>query len=95
MFAPPSEFYDKAAGRYIEKKKKKNKQKYAERTSEELVDYLENLCAKYPIDSIEDGLDEADWAGWKILSERLNDKVQNVGDDNFVTNPKISPERDR
>lgn len=84
-----SEFYDKASKRYIEKKKKKRKEKYEERTAEEQAAYLERLCSAYPIDSIEDGLDEADWAGWRILSERLNDKVQIVGDDLFVTNPKF------
>jgi len=84
-----TEFYDKATGRYIEKKKKKRKEKYIERTPAELVDYLEMLCKKYPIDSIEDGLDEADWDGWKLLSQRLNKKVQIVGDDLFVTNPKF------
>ncbi|MEI8365210.1 MAG: phosphopyruvate hydratase [Parachlamydiaceae bacterium] len=84
-----SEFYDKATNTYIEKKRKKRKEKYAERSAEEQVAYLEQLCAKYPIDSIEDGLDEADWAGWKILSHRLNHKVQIVGDDLFVTNPKF------
>ena len=58
-------------------------------TSEELVSYYEDLCAKYPIVSIEDGLSEDDWAGWKILTERLGDKVQLVGDDLFVTNASI------
>ncbi len=58
-------------------------------TSEELVAYYEDLCAKYPIVSIEDGLSEDDWDGWKILTERLGDKVQLVGDDLFVTNASI------
>lgn len=58
-------------------------------SSEQFVDYLANWVDKYPIISIEDGLDEADWAGWKILSDRLNSKIQLVGDDLFVTNPKI------
>lgn len=84
-----SEFYDKATNTYIEKKKKKRKEKYLERTAKEQVDYLETLCNHYPIDSIEDALDEADWAGWKILSERLNNRIQIVGDDLFVTNPKF------
>jgi enolase len=84
-----SEFYDKADKAYIEKKKKKRKENFAERSSAEQVAYLTELCAKYPIDSIEDGLEEADWAGWKLLSEKLNDKVQIVGDDLFVTNPKF------
>jgi enolase len=58
-------------------------------TSAELVEYYANLCEKYPIVSIEDGLDENDWDGWKILTEKLGDKVQLVGDDLFVTNKKI------
>jgi len=53
------------------------------------ADYLAQLCDKYPIISIEDGLDESDWDGWKILTERLGDRVQLVGDDLFVTNTKI------
>jgi len=53
------------------------------------VDYLSDWVDRYPIISIEDGLDEADWDGWKILSERLNDTIQLVGDDLFVTNPSI------
>jgi enolase len=60
-----------------------------ELTSEELVNYYADLCAKYPIVSIEDGLSEDDWAGWKILTEKLGNKVQLVGDDLFVTNASI------
>ena len=56
-------------------------------TSEENVDYLEKLLSAYPIISIEDGMAEDDWEGWKLLTERLGDKVQLVGDDLFVTNP--------
>lgn len=56
------------------------------RTSEEQAAYLAELCAKYPIISIEDGMDENDWAGWKSLTEKVGDKVQLVGDDLFVTN---------
>jgi len=58
-------------------------------SSAELVDYYADLCSKYPIVSIEDGLSEDDWDGWKILTEKLADKVQLVGDDLFVTNEKI------
>ena len=58
-------------------------------TSEQLADYYVDLCAKYPIVSIEDGLNEDDWDGWKILTEKLGDKVQLVGDDLFVTNASI------
>jgi len=53
------------------------------------VGYLAELCDRYPIVSIEDGLDESDWAGWKLLTERLGDRVQLVGDDLFVTNTEI------
>ncbi len=58
-------------------------------SAKEMVEYYENLCSKYPIVSIEDGLSEDDWDGWKILTERLGDKIQLVGDDLFVTNEKI------
>ena len=58
------------------------------KTENEMVEYLINLCEKYPISSIEDGLAEEDWEGWKILTERLGNKIQLVGDDLFVTNPK-------
>ncbi len=56
------------------------------RTSEEQADYLAELASKYPIISIEDGMDENDWDGWKYLTEKIGDKVQLVGDDLFVTN---------
>ncbi|MGG5487473.1 MULTISPECIES: phosphopyruvate hydratase [Flavobacteriaceae] len=56
------------------------------RTSQEQADYLAELAAKYPIISIEDGMDENDWEGWKYLTEKVGDKVQLVGDDLFVTN---------
>ena len=58
-------------------------------TAAELVDYYVDLCEKYPIVSIEDGLSEDDWDGWKILTEKLGDTVQLVGDDLFVTNASI------
>ena len=58
----------------------------AHRGSEEQAAYLAELCAKYPIDSIEDGCDENDWDGWKVLTDKIGDKVQLVGDDLFVTN---------
>ncbi|MEZ5674751.1 enolase [Thalassovita litoralis] len=56
-------------------------------TSEENADYLAELCNDYPIISIEDGMAEDDWAGWKLLTDKIGDKVQLVGDDLFVTNP--------
>ena len=58
-------------------------------TSEQFVDFMANWCAQYPIITIEDGMSEHDWAGWKLLTERIGNKVQLVGDDLFVTNPKI------
>ena len=58
-------------------------------TSEQFVDFLAGWAAQYPIVTIEDGMAEHDWAGWKLLTERLGGKVQLVGDDLFVTNPKI------
>ncbi len=61
-------------------------------TSAELVDYYADLCAKYPIVSIEDGLSEDDWDGWKILTEKIGNNVQLVGDDLFVTNASILAE---
>lgn len=57
--------------------------------AEGFADYLAGLCADYPIVSIEDGMDESDWDGWKALTDKLGDKVQLVGDDLFVTNTKI------
>lgn len=77
--AASSEFYEK--GKYNFEGKKI--------TSHELVDYYEMLVNKYPILSIEDGMAEADWNGWKLLTERLGKKIQLVGDDIFVTNTKI------
>ncbi len=58
----------------------------AKRSAEEQADYLASLMAKYPIDSIEDGMDEGDWDGWKVLTDKIGDKCQIVGDDLFVTN---------
>ena len=62
---------------------------YAGRTNEEQISYLKTLCQKYPIDSIEDGLDQNDWSGWKTLTQELGDKIQLVGDDLFVTNTRF------
>jgi enolase len=61
-------------------------------TSEQFVDFLANWAAQYPIVTIEDGMAEHDWAGWKLLTEKIGTKVQLVGDDLFVTNPKIFKE---
>jgi enolase len=84
-----SDFFDKTSGKYIEKKKKLKKLPYIERTAEEQSDYLAELCDKYPIDSVEDGLDENDWQGWKYQTSKLGKKIQIVGDDIFVTNPNF------
>jgi len=73
-------------GRYLLKSENR------ELTSAEMVAYYADLCAKYPIVSIEDGLSEDDWEGWKILTEQLGHKVQLVGDDLFVTNVAILAE---
>lgn len=83
MDAASSEFYDKDSGLYHFHKS--NGQKLS---SEQMVDYWENWTSKYPIVSIEDGLDEDDWSGWKMLTERIGTKTQLVGDDLFVTNVK-------
>ena len=57
------------------------------RTTDEMINYYADLCDRYPLVSIEDGLDENDWDGWVELTERIGDRVQLVGDDLFVTNP--------
>lgn len=85
MFAmdPAStEFYNVETGKYVLAGEGR------ELTSAEMVDYWEALVQKYPIISIEDGMAEEDWDGWKALTDRIGDKVQLVGDDLFVTNPK-------
>ena len=78
---------DVAASELYENGKYKLENK--EFTSEEMIEYYANLCEKYPIFSIEDGLSEDDWDGWKKLTQKLGKKVQLVGDDLFVTNEKI------
>lgn len=85
---------DVAASELIDEKTKKYvlKGENRELTSAQLVDYYADLCSKYPIVSIEDGLSEDDWDGWKILTEKLGNKVQLVGDDLFVTNASIVAE---
>jgi enolase len=79
-----SEFYDQEKKKYIFKKSTKE-----ELTSEQMVSFWENLVNKYPIISLEDGMAEFDWDGQKVLTDRLGKKIQLVGDDLFVTNPKI------
>ena len=75
-----SEFYNEETKLYDLKSENKAL------SAEEMVSYYEQLIKKYPIISIEDGLDENDWAGWKVLTKKLGKKVQLVGDDLFVTN---------
>ena len=79
-----SEFYDRASKKYVFKKSDKSA-----RSSEEMIAFYENWVRQYPIVSIEDGLAEDDWDGWKLLTRDLGKKMQLVGDDIFVTNPKI------
>ena len=81
MDAASSEFYDKEKGVYVLADSKKKK-----KTTDEMIKFYEELVSKYPIISIEDGLDENDWDGFKKLTDVLGDKVQLVGDDLFVTN---------
>ncbi|MBN1599588.1 MAG: phosphopyruvate hydratase [Bacteroidales bacterium] len=77
-----SEFYENGKYNYT----KFEGEKGAVKTSTEQADYLAELLDKYPIDSIEDGMDEGDWDGWKILTDKIGDRCQLVGDDIFVTN---------
>ncbi len=77
-----SEFYENGIYNYA----KFEGEKGAKRDSAQQVDFLAGLAAKYPIDSIEDGMDQNDWAGWKLLTDKLGSKCQLVGDDLFVTN---------
>jgi enolase len=76
-----SEFYDRERGLYVLSKSDRS-----ERTAEDMVRHYERLCSDYPIRSLEDGLDQNDWDGWRHLTERLGEKVQLIGDDLFVTN---------
>ncbi len=79
-----SEFYDADKGKYVFKKSDKS-----EKSSEEMVAFYENWVRQYPIVSLEDGLAENDWAGWKVLTRELGNKIQLVGDDIFVTNTEL------
>lgn len=82
MDCAASEFYQEGIYDYTKFEGPKGKK----RTSDEQIDYLEELINNYPIDSIEDGMSENDWEGWKKLTERIGDRCQLVGDDLFVTN---------
>lgn len=87
MDVAASEFYDVDKNLYVWKKSGG-----AEKTTDEMIDFYEELIKKYPIVSLEDGLGERDWDGWKKLTDRLGAKIQIVGDDLFVTNPSILQE---
>lgn len=87
MDVAASEFYDKEKGVYELKKSGQGV-----KTTDEMIEWYASVVKKYPIISIEDGLAESDWAGWKKLTNRLGKKVQLVGDDLFVTNPSILKE---
>ena len=79
-----SEFYNAKTKKYVFSKSDNSK-----RSSKEMVAFLEDLCNRYPIISIEDGCDENDWDGWSLLTKAIGDRVQLVGDDLFVTNTKF------
>ncbi|GAB3013582.1 phosphopyruvate hydratase [Cyclobacterium sediminis] len=81
MDAASSEFYDEEKGLYVFKKSTGD-----ELTSAQMADYWKDWVSKYPIKSIEDGMQEDDWEGWKLMTEYVGDKIQIVGDDLFVTN---------
>lgn len=84
-----SEFYDVEKKLYVEKKKELRGEPFKQRTTEEQIAYLKQLASTYGIDSIEDGLDQNDWEGWKKWTAQCSDKMQIVGDDIFVTNRKF------
>jgi enolase len=80
---------DAAASEFYKKGKYSLKSEDKKLNAETLIDYYENLVEKYPILSIEDGLAEQDWKGWELMTERMEGSIQIVGDDIFVTNPKL------
>lgn len=86
--AAASELYDEERGVYVFPGEGKMKGEEVLRDSGEMIEYYEKLTEKFPIVSIEDGLEEDDWEGWKQMTKRLGDKIQLVGDDLFVTNIK-------
>ena len=88
MDAAASELYDKEKDAYAFPGESRMKGERIFRSSGELVEYYRKLIGKYPLASIEDGLEENDWEGWKQMTETLGNAVQLVGDDLFVTNPK-------
>ena len=87
MDCAASEFYVNRL--YIEKKLKEAGKDYRQHTAAQQIDYLAKLASQYPIDTIEDGLDQNDWEGWALLTQKLGKKLQLIGDDIFVTNPQF------
>ena len=88
MDVAASELYEEETKKYYFPGESKMIGEEVYRDTEQMIEYLENLVNKFPIISIEDGLQEEDWDGWKKLTERLGDRIQLVGDDLFVTNTK-------
>lgn len=86
--AAASELYDEESKSYVFPGESKKSGQTVRRTAEEMVEYFRQLTERYPICSIEDGLQEEDWEGWKLLTATLGSRVQLVGDDLFVTNTK-------
>lgn len=86
--AAASELFDEDAGKYYFPGESKMAGEEIYRTSEEMIEFYDTLISQYPIVSIEDGLQEEDWEGWVSMTKKLGDRVQLVGDDLFVTNPK-------
>ncbi len=86
--AASSELYDEKTGLYLFPGESKMSGSEVRRSADEMVDYYRKLTDKFPVCSIEDGLHEEDWAGWKMMTEKLGNQIQLVGDDLFVTNTK-------
>lgn len=93
--AASSELYDEASGLYLFPGETAMNGREIRRTAGEMVDYYKRLIGKFPICSIEDGLQEDDWEGWKRLTDELGKKIQLVGDDLFVTNTKEAQQRNQ
>lgn len=88
MDAAASELYDEVSGLYLFPGESTMAGVPVRRSAQEMVEYLESLTRQFPIVSIEDGLHEEDWSGWELLTKRLGERIQLVGDDLFVTNTK-------
>ena len=86
--AAASELYDEASGMYLFPGREPDGRQQIRRSASEMVEYYRGLVERFPICSIEDGLEEEDWEGWKMLTKELGGRIQLVGDDLFVTNTK-------